>query len=327
MYAAVMHETGGPEVLGYEELPDPIAGPGEILIDVEVISIEGGDLLHRAGDAPGIAVPGGSHVVGYQAAGVVAGLGEGVEGFSLGDRVTSVGMDGSHATKRVTLAGATWKIPESLSSEAAACVPIPFGTAHDALFEFGRLEPGQTVLVQAGGSGVGLAAIQMAKAAGATVLATASSESKLARLEAFGLDHGINYSTGPFSDEVRRLSGGGGADVIVDTVGGDVLRGSLDCLAYRGRCVMIGQAGRQRAEPVDISSMAGQNQSLMSYFLGAELFLSERPHALIAQLLEQVADGELQVEIDRSFPLAEAELAHRYIEDRLSFGRVLLLPV
>jgi NADPH:quinone reductase len=322
MKAAVYYETGGPEVFRYEEVPDPVAGPQDLLVRVEAISIEGGDTLGRAMGELG-AVP---HIVGYQCAGTVVAVGDDVEGFAVGDRVVTVGLDGSHAELRAVPTPFCWLIPPELSTDEAACVPVPFGTADDCLFEFGRLQAGETALVHAGGSGVGIAAVQLASRAGARVLATASSDEKLARLGALGLDEGINYATSDFVDEVRRLTDGRGADVIVDSVGGPTLQGSLRCLAYRGRCVTVGDAGRSAAEQLDVSTLRPNNQSLTGYFLGAELFLSPRPHAMIGRHLAQIAQGTLKVVIDRRFPLSEAAQAHAYIESRKAFGRVLLVP-
>jgi NADPH2:quinone reductase len=322
MKAAVYYETGGPEVLRYEEVPDPVAGARDILVRVEAISIEGGDTLARSGGDPG-SVP---HIVGYQCAGTVMATGDEVEGYAVGDRVVTVGLDGSHAEMRVVQTPFCWPVPSGLSIEEAACVPVPFGTADDCLFEFGRLQPGETALIHAGGSGVGIAAVQMAHRAGARVLATASSDEKLSRLKALGLDDGINYATTNFVDEVRRLTEGRGADVIVDSVGGPILQGSLQCLAYRGRCVTVGDAGRSAGEHLDVSTLRPNNQSLTGVFLGAELFLTPRPHPMIARHLDDIAAGKLKVVIDRTFPLSEAAQAHAYIESRKSFGRVLLIP-
>ncbi len=322
MNAAVYYETGGPEVLRLEEVPDPVAGPRDLLVRVEAISIEGGDTLARAMGELG-PVP---HIVGYQCAGTVEAVGDEVDGFSVGDRVVTVGLDGSHAEMRAVPTPFCWLVPSGLSTEEAACVPVPFGTADDCLFEFGRLQPGETALIHAGGSGVGIAAVQLASRAGARVLATASSDEKLSRLGALGLDDGINYATTNFVDEVRRLTEGRGADVIVDSVGGPTLRGSLQCLAYRGRCVTVGDAGRTAGEHPDISTLRPNNQSLIGYFLGAELFLTPRPHPMIARHLDEIAAGSLKVVIDRRFPLAEAAQAHAYIESRRAFGRVLLIP-
>jgi NADPH2:quinone reductase len=322
MKAAVYYETGGPEVFRYEEVPDPEPGPGDILVDVEAVSIEGGDTLNRLGGEL-TRVP---HVVGYQCAGTVAATGASVQAFAVGDRVVTVGLDGSHAARRAVPAGFAWAIPEGVSTEEAACVPVPFGTADDCLFEFGRLQEGETALIHAGAGGVGIAAIQMAKRAGARVFATASSDDRLERLRPLGLDEGINYVTHDFVTESRRLTDGRGVDVIVDSVGGRTLQGSILALAYRGRCVTVGDAGRAPADRVDISTMRPNNQTLSGYFLGAELLLAPRAHAMIAGHLDAIARGELRVVIDRTFPLADAAGAHAYIESRQAFGRVLLIP-
>jgi len=322
MKAAVYYETGTPDVLRYEEVPDPTAGPGEVLVKVAFVSIEGGDTLNRLrGEMNHV-----PHVVGYQCSGVVVALGENVTTFALGDRVVTTGVDGSHAELRAAAEAFTWKLPDGLSIEDAACVPVAFGTADDCLFEFGRLAAGETALIHAGAGGVGIAAIQMAKRAGARVFATASSDEKLERLKDLGLDEGINYVTHDFVVEARRLTDGRGVDVVVDSVGGLTLQGSLNVLAYRGRCVTVGDARRSSAEKVDISNMRGNNQTLSGYFMGAELFLTPRVHAMIATHLELIARGELRVVIDRVFDLKDAAAAHAYIESRQSFGRVLLAP-
>ena len=322
MKAAVYYETGPPQVFRYEDVADPEPGPGEILVDVEAVSIEGGDTLNRLHGEMARA----PHIVGYQAGGTVAGCGAGVDRFSVGDRVVTVGLDGSHAERRVVPQSFAWRIPDGLSMGQAACVPIASATAHDCLFEFGRLQAGETALIHAGAGGVGIAAIQMAKRAGARVLATASSDDRLERLREFGLDDGINYRTDDFVAEARRLTDGRGMDVIVDSVGGPTLQGSLAALAYRGRCVTVGDAGRSAAEHLDVSGMRPNNQSLTGYFLGAELFLGTRAHDLVARLLAEVAGGELRVVVDRTFPLSEAAAAHGYIESRQAFGRVVLVP-
>lgn len=322
MKAAVYYSTGAPDVFRYEDVPDPAMGPSDLLIRVEAVSIEGGDTLNRLqGD-----MSGSPHIVGYQCAGTVIETGPDVIGFAPGDRAVSVGLDGSHAELRAVPASFAWKIPDGLSTEEGACVPVPFGTADDCLFEFGRLVAGETALIHAGAGGVGIAAIQLAKKAGATVLATASTDEKLDRLKLLGLDDGINYREADFVSEARRLTEGRGVDVIVDSVGGPTLQGSINALAYRGRCVTVGDAGRSAAETLDISGMRPNNQSLSGYFLGAELFLTPRAYGLIAGLIQRIAAGELQVVIDRTYPLSDAAAAHAYIESRQSFGRVLLIP-
>lgn len=321
MKAAVYYENGAPNVFRYEEVPDPTPGPGEMLIAVEVISIEGGDTLNRLG-GPLVSVP---HIVGYQNAGTVLSVGSDVSGFAVGDRVVSLAFHGSHAERRVAHPLTTWKIPDGLATELAACVPVAYGTAHDALFEFGHLVAGETALIHAGAGGVGLAAVQMAKRAGARVIATASSDERLERLRPFGLDDGVNYRASDFVAAVRSLTNNRGADVILDSVGGENLQRSLTALAYRGRCITFGNAGRGNALKLDTSTLGGSNQSLIGYFLGPELFVGARAYAMIAKLLDEVAAGELRVEIDSRFALADAEEAHAFIESRQAFGRVVLL--
>jgi NADPH:quinone reductase len=323
MKAAVIYENGGPEVLRYEEVPDPECPEGFVVIDVEAISVEGGDLLHRAGSPP----PSVPHIVGYLAAGTIVQVGPGVEDRAVGDRVVTLNAAGSHASKRAVPAMSTWPIPDGLDAAHAACVPVAFGTAQECLFTAGNLEAGQAALIHAGAGGVGMAAIQLAKQAGATVISTASSDEKLERLkELFGLDHGINYASESFVERARELTEGRGANVVLDSVGGQTLVDSVSALAYRGTLVSVGVAGRAGSE-IEARALWDRNNTLRGVFLAATL-MNEYPraHAMIADLLERVASGELQVVIDRTFPLAEAAAAHTYIESRQAFGRVMLEP-
>ena len=322
MKAAVYDTTGGPEVFRYADIDEPQLRKGGVLIDVRFVGIQGGDLLHRA---RGVLATN-PHVVGYQASGIVRAVGDGVTAFVPGQPVVATMGFGSHAEVVSVPAGSVWAVPDGVSLEQAAGVPIEFGTAHDCLFEFGGLVAGETVLVQAGAGGVGLAAIQLAKAAGAKVLATASSDDKLERLAAFGCDHGINYVRDDLAKKTMEITGGKGADLVVDSVGGETLVRSVAALAYRGRISWVGDAGRD-PNPPDVGMIKGKNARLTGVFLGAEMgFNPQRTHSMIGSLLGRVATGELDVVIDRVFRLAEAEDAHRYIESRKAFGRVLMAP-
>ena len=314
------YETGPPDVFRYEDVPDPACFAGGVLIEVEAISIEGGDTLNRAGGM----MAGSPHVVGYQCAGTIREVGEGVTDRRVGQKVVATMMFGSHAELVAVPSLVTWPIPDGADVVACACVPVAWGTAHDCLFEFGRLQAGETVLIQAGAGGLGLAAIQLAKRAGATVLATASSDERLAKLEPFGLDHGINYAHDGWVDDVRKTTDGRGVDLVVDSVGGKVLQGSVACLAYRGRAITVGNAGRD-PQPLDVGVLAMGNQSLTGVFLGAEI-ASPRAQEMIGSLVEDVAAGRLQVVVDRTFPLADAAAAHAYIESRQAVGRVVMVP-
>jgi NADPH2:quinone reductase len=217
-----------------------------------------------------------------------------------------------------------WIIPDGLDVKLASVVPVTFGTADDCLFEFGRLKAGETVLVQAGASGVGIAAIQLAKRAGARVLATASSDDRLLALRPLGLDHGINYKKEDVVEAVMRLTDKKGVNLVVDSVGGSTLQRSILSLAYRGRVSMVGRAGREPMT-VDVQSLMGGNRSLTGVFLGAEI-ATDRAYNNIQRLMNDVAKGELKVIIDKTFPLSEAAAAHAYIESRKAVGRVLLIP-
>ncbi len=320
MKAAVYYKTGDPSVLCYQDIDDPKCGPNDIVITVNAISVEGGDVLNRAGGEM-VTEP---HCVGYQAAGIISEVGEQVTNRKVGQRVTTVNQFGSHAEKRAVPALTSWVLPDDLSFETAVCVPITFGTAHDCLFEFGELKRGKTVLIHAGAGGVGVAAIQLASRAGARVLATASSSQRLEDLRKLGMDEGINYRDSDFVDVVRKLTDNKGPDLIIDPVGGEVLQKSISALAYRGRIITFGFAGRDFRK-FDLSPLMMNNLSIFGYFQGVEM-ATDRMQNLINQLLAEVAAKKLKVVIDRKFPLAKAADAHTYIESRHAVGRVLLIP-
>ncbi|SOC50391.1 NADPH2:quinone reductase [Blastococcus aggregatus] len=321
MKAAVYYRNGPPDVLQYEEVPDPELAPGGVVIKVEAVSIEGGDTLNRLG-GPLLSEP---HIVGYQAAGTIVAVADDVTDRAVGDRVVATNSHGSHAELFAVSARTTWKIPAGADVTAVACVPIPFGTAHDCLFEFGRLREGETVLIQAGAGGVGVAAIQLAKRAGATVIATASSLARLEPLAELGLDHAVDYSKSGWVEEVRSLSDRGrGVDLVVDSVGGSMLQQSVACLGRRGRAITVGNAGRDFS-PFNAGVLGRLNQSLTGVYLGGEI-TTPRVQTMVQDLVDDVAAGRLTVLVDRTFPLAEAAAAHEYIESRKAVGRVVLTP-
>ncbi len=320
MKAAVYYETGAPDVFRYEDVADPVCHPQGVVIRVEAVSIEGGDTLNRAGGQ----MAGSPHIVGYQAAGEIVEVGSEVSHLAIGRKVVTVNAFGSHAELRAVPARNAWPIPDGFDIRKASAIPVPFGTAHECLFGAGRLKAGETVLVQAGAGAVGIAAIQLAKQAGATVLASASSDERLERLKAFGMDHGVNYRRDDLVEQVMKLTGGKGVDLVVDPVGGATLQSSLGALGYRGRISLVGNAGREPMK-VDVSSLMGGNRSLTGVFLGAEI-MTDRVHDMIQEMIDRAAKGELEVVIDRTFPLSEAAAAHAYIESRQAVGRVLLIP-
>ncbi|RLC58953.1 MAG: zinc-binding alcohol dehydrogenase family protein [Chloroflexi bacterium] len=321
MKAAVYYETGKPDVFKYEERPDPNVTATSVLIQVEAISIEGGDVLNRAGGD----MPSKPHTVGYQCAGTITQAGDNVPDRKVGDRVVATMPFGSHAELVSVSSMQTWPVPEGMDVREAACVPVAYGTAHECLFEFGHLKEGESVLIQAGGGGVGLAAIQLAKRAGAKVLATAGSDEKLERLKEFGLDHGVNYRHDDWVAKVKAASGGG-VNLVVDSVG-TTLAGSVAATGYKGRIVVVGNAGRSTERCVDPAVLSEMNRSLTGVFFGASLMVDRaRAYPMVQSRIEEIARGEVKVVIDREFALSEAAAAHAYIESRQAFGRVLLRP-
>lgn len=320
MKAAVYDRNGGPEVLRLETVPDPVCAPNGVVIRVEAVSIEGGDTVNRWRGA----LPRVPHIVGYQAAGTIVEIGAEVKTLRIGQRVTTTGAHGSHAELRAVAAATAWPVPDGMDIGLASTVPIPFGTADNCLLEYGRLKAGETVLVQAGASGVGIAAIQIARRAGARVIATASSDERLARIAAFGVDVGINYQRDDLVAAVKDATGGKGVDVIVDGVGGATVQQGIQVLAFKGRLTMIGVSGRD-PKPIDVTPLMMANRSLIGLGLAWEM-TTPRVRGAVQGYVDDLAAGRLQMPIDRTFPLAEAAAAHAYIESRQAVGRVLLIP-
>src|ERR1700722_548243 len=310
MKAAVYYENGDPRVLKYEDVPDPVCHPKGIVIRVEAVSIEGGDTLNRSRGAL-VTHP---HIVGYQAGGEIVEVGSEVTNLKVGQKVATSGAFGSHAELRAVPARSAWVVPDGFDVKLASVMPVAFGTADDCLFEFGHLKAGETVLVQAGASGVGTAAIQLAKRAGAKVLATASSDERLEKLKPLGMDIGINYRTHDVVSEVMRITDKKGVDLVVDSVGGSPLQGSILSLAYRGRVSMVGAAGREPMT-VDASSLMAGNRCPSGVFLGAEIG-TERHYKKAQGVIKGARAGAYKVDSDSTSPLSEAAPAHAYIESR-----------
>ena len=320
MKAAVYYENGPPSVLRYEDVPDAVAGPGEILVATEVITLEGGDAISRRNRPPAKA----PHVVGYQSGGRVIATGEGVSRFHVGDRVATFAHDGSHAALRAVPEAQAWRVPDGLDMQVAASIPVTFGTADDALFGFGELKAGEAVLITGATGGVGVAAIQIARAAGASVLALGSGDERLARLTALGAHHVIDYRAGDIAEAVKALTGGKGVDVVVEMVGGQVFQAAVRATAYRGRVVFVGFAGGGPST-VDAAHLLFDCKSVRGMMFGREMH-TERARAIIDRWMTAAAKGEVEVPIDRIFPLSEAAAAHEHLENGHPFGRVLMTP-
>jgi NADPH2:quinone reductase len=246
---------------------------------------------------------------------------------AVGDRVAAILTSGSHAELACVPEDSAFILPDDLDFRRAAGVPIEFGTAAEALFEKGHLKLGESVVVTAAAGGVGLAALQMAKRAGAfPVIGTASSDERLKRLRDFGADEVINYATESLSSRIREITNGRGVDLVVESVGGSSLQACVTALARYGRVMWVGVAGREAATP-DVRPIVRNNATITGVHFGSEqLLYPERVRRTMVSILQQVAAGELVVHIDKVFPLEEAAEAHRYIESRQAFGRVVIEP-
>ncbi|MCF6691157.1 quinone oxidoreductase family protein [Raoultella terrigena] len=319
MKAAVYDVQGAPGVLKYVDIPDPVAGPDDVLISVEAISIEGGDLINRRSTPP----PRPSWIVGYAAAGTVVAVGSNVRSRTVGDRVAAFSMQGSHAELWAVPAERTWLIPEEVEAAEAAVLPISFGTAHHCLFTRGMLRHGETVLIQAAAGGVGLAAVQLASQAGATVIAVASGTQRRSRLLELGADHVVDRTANDVVDSVRRFTRGAGVDLVIDPVG-TTLPASLSVLAAEGRLVFVGNAGGGSLT-VDLWPPMQSNQTLMGVFMGP-LFARPGVRSSVDDMLQAVAAGRIRVVIDRIFPLANAAEAHEFAETAKPLGRIVMKP-
>ncbi|HDX9114639.1 zinc-binding alcohol dehydrogenase family protein [Klebsiella michiganensis] len=319
MKAAVYDVEGAPGVLKYVDVPEPVTGPDDILISVEAISIEGGDLINRRSTPPPLPL----WIGGYAAAGTVVAVGSKVRSRTVGDRVAAFHMQGSHAERWAVPAERTWLIPDGVGMAEAAALPISFGTAHHCLFTRGMLRQGETVLIQAAAGGVGLAAVQLASQAGATVIAVVSGTQRRGRLRELGADYVVDRTKDNIVDSVRQYTHGTGVDLVIDPVG-TTLPVSLSALAPEGRLVFVGNAGGGSLT-VDLWPAMQSNQTLMGVFMGP-LFARHGVRTSVDEMLQAVAAGRVTVVIDRIFPLANAAAAHEFAETAKPLGRIVMKP-
>ncbi|MFC0281355.1 zinc-binding alcohol dehydrogenase family protein [Falsigemmobacter intermedius] len=318
MKAVIYRRCGGPDVLELADVPDPVPGPDQVLIAVDYVSIEGGDLLHRR-STPLTAE---YNIPGYQAMGRVLQTGRKVQSLSVGERVLAFHWSGSHAEKWCVEAQHVFPLPQGIDPAMASTVATTFGTASDALFEFGHLKAGETVFVQGGAGGVGLALIQLAARAGARVIASASGAERAARLLDFGADHVIDHRAPGFSAEVLALTGGRGCDMVCDLAGGATVPELMKCIRYRGRYIVVGSASGERAS-FGFNDLVRKALTCQGVLFGAEMGTA-RGRAVVRGLLADMAAGHLRMPVDRIFPLDQAAQAHEYAETAHPFGRVLL---
>jgi NADPH2:quinone reductase len=322
MRAIRYHELGGPEVLRCEHVPTPEPAAGEVLIKVAAAGLNYADLNRIRGIYP---VPDPlPSIIGQEAAGTVEAVGTDVEGFVPGDRVMAWIGRGCFAEYVAAAALSVRKIPEAIDSDVAAALQTISVTAYHLLKTRARVQPGETVLIHAGASGVGSTAVQLAKHWGARVIATASSDEKLARVGELGADFLINYSEVDFQSEVLRLTEGRGVDIVLEQVGGDVLTRSIACLApVDGRLILYGRSSGGLPD-LNAADLFTRNISIITLHLGMPVWTPDRHDEAFAEILALVAAGTLRPIIDRVLPLEDAAQAFRHLGARQAVGKVLL---
>jgi putative PIG3 family NAD(P)H quinone oxidoreductase len=325
MRAVEISEPGGPEVLRLVERPQPQPGPGEVLIRVAAAGVNRPDVMQRQGRyAP---PPGASDIPGLEVAGTVEALGPGVTGWAVGDAVCALVAGGGYAEHCAAPAPQCLPAPKGLTAVEAAAIPETFFTVWHNVFERGRLAAGETLLVHCGSSGIGTTAIQLGRARGARVLATAGSLEKCRASERLGAERAIDYRQEDFVAAVRELTGGRGADVVLDMVGGDYTPRNLQCLAVEGRLVQIAFL---KGPKVELDWMAVMQKRLT--LTGSTL--RPRPvaekgaiaRALRAEAWPLLENGRVRPVIHATFPLAQAADAHRLMESSQHIGKIVLLP-
>jgi putative PIG3 family NAD(P)H quinone oxidoreductase len=323
MKAIVFDQPGEPEVLVLREVPDLSAGPGELLVRVRATALNRADILQRRGKYP--PPPGASEILGLEMAGEILALGAGVSGWQVGERVCALLPGGGYAEQVVIPAGMAMHIPANLGFEEAAAFPEVWFTAYDNLFNWGRLAAGERVLIHGGGSGIGTAAIQLARWRGATPYVTAGSAEKIAQCLELGAAAGSNYRSDDWAAQVQEWTGGSGVDVILDIIGGPYLAANIASLAVAGRLVVIATMGGARAE-IDLSALMAKRltiagTTLRARPLPAKLALTEQ---VTRDLLPALAAGTLRPIVYASLELADAAAAHRLLEASDHFGKIVL---
>ncbi|KUJ37865.1 2-haloacrylate reductase [Streptomyces sp. MBT84] len=324
MYAITIPEPGGPEALVWTEVPDPVPGEGEVLVEVVASAVNRADVLQRQGfySPP----PGASPYPGLECSGRVAALGPGVSGWAVGDEVCALLAGGGYAEKVVVPAGQLLPVPEGLDLRQAAALPEVTCTVWSNVFMVAHLRPGETLLVHGGSSGIGTMAIQLAKAVGAKVAVTAGSKEKLERCAELGADVLINYREQDFVEEIRESTAGEGADVILDNMGAKYLDRNVQALALNGRLAIIGMQGGVKGE-LNINTLLRKQGAITATSLRARP-LAEKT-AIVAAVREHVwpliASGHVRPVVDREIPMNDAAAAHQVLEDSGHIGKVLLV--
>ncbi|MEW1637832.1 NAD(P)H-quinone oxidoreductase [Streptomyces sp. NPDC093801] len=323
MHAITIEQPGGPEALVWADVPDPVAGEGEVLVEVAASAVNRADVLQRQGfyDPP----PGASPYPGLECSGRIAAVGPGVSGWAVGDEVCALLSGGGYAQKVAVPAGQLLPVPQGVDLVAAAALPEVVATVWSNVFMVAGLRPGETLLVHGGSSGIGTMAIQLGKAVGARVAVTAGGKAKLERCAELGADVLIDYREQDFVEELRTATGGAGADVILDIMGAKYLGRNLEALAMNGRLAVIGFQGGVTAE-LDLRKLLAKRGAITATSLRARPL--EEKAAIIAAVREHVwpliGAGRVRPVVHATYPITEAAQAHRVLESSAHVGKILL---
>jgi NADPH2:quinone reductase len=322
MNAVRVHQYGGLEALKYEEVPTPEPGEGEARVKIDAVGVNFIDIYHRIGRYQGT-LP---LTLGQEAAGTVDAVGSKVTDVKPGDRVVYASVQGSYAEYAITPAWRLVPVPSGVNAQQATAVMIQGMTAHYLTFSTYPLKEGETALVHAAGGGTGQLLVQIAKRRGARVIGTVSTEEKAARAREAGADEVILYTQVDFEAEVKRLTNNVGVHVVYDSVGKDTFDKSLNCLRRRGYMVLYGQSSGS-VPPVDPQTLNAKGSLYLTRPFLAH-YTADRTELLsrVNDLFKWIAAGDLKVRVDKTFPLTQAADAHRYLEDRQSKGKILLIP-
>ncbi|MER7511353.1 NAD(P)H-quinone oxidoreductase [Streptomyces lavendulae] len=323
MHAITIEQPGGPEALVWAEVPDPVAGEGEVLVEVAASAVNRADVLQRQGfyDPP----PGASRHPGLECSGRIVALGPGVSGWSVGDEVCALLAGGGYAERVAVPVGQLLPVPAGVDLVSAAALPEVVCTVWSNVFMVAGLRPGETLLVHGGSSGIGTMAIQLGKAVGARVAVTAGGKEKLARCAELGADVLVDYREQDFVEELRAATGGAGADVILDIMGAKYLARNLDALAVNGRLAIIGLQGGVKAE-VNLGALLAKRAAITATSLRTRPL--EEKAAIVAAVREHVwpliASGRVRPVVHATYPMSRASEAHRVLESSAHVGKLLL---
>jgi putative PIG3 family NAD(P)H quinone oxidoreductase len=327
MRAVTVAEPGGPEVLTWSEVPDPVCGPGEVIVDVVATAVNRADLLQRQGFYP--PPPGASEILGLECSGVVSEVGADVTDWSVGDEVCALLAGGGYAERVAVPAGQLLPRPAGVELATAAALPEVVCTVWSNVFLLAGLRRGDNFLVHGGSSGIGTMAIQLAARAGARVFTTAGTAAKLDVCRELGAEVGINYRDEDFVERVREETDGGGVDVVLDNMGAKYLARNLEALAVGGRLVSIGMQGGTKAE-LDLGALMRKRGSVHATTLRSRPATgpggkAEIVAAVLHDVWPDVERGVVRPIVDRRLPMSRAAEAHRVVEASEHIGKVLLL--